>query len=318
LNETHVSSYGVGMGKVCCGRWFASYHSHPKNLCVRQAGFYGKLLLRPMNRDKVGLLSGRGLGEWRGKAAFTLIELLVVIAIIAILAALLLPALSNAKERARRIACLSNLKQIVVGVIAYAGENEDRVIEAGRSVPNVDPDQPIQLPQENLSAWASVGLKVFEKGSGPNTWSCPNRPGLAALNPQNNQWTLGYQYYGGIKTWKNNLYPNGVKSASPVKTSTAKPHWMVVADVVIKWDNKWTDPSEQPPSGFSNLQAHRRPNSVLPAGGNEAFIDGSARWVKASDMLYIHSWRPADRELYFYQEDLGELNGVKTRLTRVP
>src|ERR1035441_693214 len=68
------------------------------------------------------------------KRAFTLVELLVVIAIIGILAALLLPALSKAKARAQRTACLNNLKQINLAVQLYAGDNHDTLPAA----PNTD------------------------------------------------------------------------------------------------------------------------------------------------------------------------------------
>jgi prepilin-type N-terminal cleavage/methylation domain-containing protein/prepilin-type processing-associated H-X9-DG protein len=130
---------------------------------------------------------------------FTLIELLVVIAIIAILAAMLLPALSSAKERAMRVKCASNLHQIGVGLTLYASENNDVLPQ--RSWPSgQNPWQTYEACRVTPGSGTltrgpyNLGLLFFTKSvPNPEVFYCPS--GIKAGVKQT------YKYYAYTGYW---------------------------------------------------------------------------------------------------------------------
>jgi prepilin-type N-terminal cleavage/methylation domain-containing protein/prepilin-type processing-associated H-X9-DG protein len=249
--------------------------------------------------------------------AFTLIELLVVIAIIAILAALLLPVLSSAKERGLRSVCKSNLRQIYLRLSLYASDYDERLPHA--TAPNAHGTwqfpQAVQsiiygAPLPEARAPAPQSIKT------PPNFFCPSGPygriPYQAIGPDAWGFLAGYAFtFPAAPANQTALFPTNLnpKLAAVQRFEAIPGTWVtvtesmsarvLVADATISHENNMVDRSTNFYTGddpdnivekhdYLDRTAHL--SGKIPSGGNLLMLDGHVEWRKFQFMTVRSIW----------------------------
>jgi prepilin-type N-terminal cleavage/methylation domain-containing protein/prepilin-type processing-associated H-X9-DG protein len=245
------------------------------------------------------------------RRAFTLIELLVVIAIIAILAAILFPVFAQAREKARQTSCLSNLKQVGLGIMLYMQDydevlplgmnyfNDNRPAGPGREwyfviAPYIKntvirncPSATAQMSENNQDHRSAYGANfgVFKERA---SWDSSTPTSYASLTAPAGLFMIGDgAWLDGAKAQADppavNLDPVNW-NRYPQNGTSGLTHWAM--ETICRWGNNGTtcwNPYES--CGWTCSWANKRPVPRHNSGLNLAFFDGHAKWIHIQRLL---------------------------------
>lgn len=224
----------------------------------------------------------------RGESGFTLIELLVVIAIIAILAAILFPVFAQAKEAAKKAACLSNLRQIGTAVAIYETDFDDRLPDRRDlkiSLPNGFRPWTSWPPSDPRAGWAAVTLGPYTKNE--SIWTCDSLAGSAVGASVQVKQSFGAS--GSVSRywmWRFDQISDPV----PLDNFWGKTEDQSVTDLIAA-----KNPNAGIPNGVSDVELAVDPYfprtipsvssqlkgaSVHSGGRNRLFLDSHAKWIR--------------------------------------